>query len=133
MGMVSDRIGRRTVIVAGLTMCSGAVWMVSLATGTTWLVVAVATYATGVAVTTAASSVFITDLSRKARYGAAHGVFGSIYDVGDASGPIAAGVLVATLGYARMFQVIALIAFSIAAVVFAIAVRSSPQAVSEQT
>jgi MFS family permease len=132
MGMVSDRIGRRTVIVAGLTLCSSAVWMVSLATGTTWLIVAVATYASGVAVTTAATSAFITDLSRKARYGAAHGVFGSIYDVGDACGPISAGVLVATLGYARMFQVMALIAFSMA-VAFAIAGRSHPRAASEET
>jgi MFS family permease len=132
MGMASDRIGRRTVIVAGLTLCSSAVWMVSLATGTTWLIVAVATYAAGVAVTTAATSAFITDLSAKARYGTAHGVFGSIYDVGDAFGPIAAGVLVATLGYARMFQVMALIAFSMA-VVFAMAARSGPQIASEET
>jgi MFS family permease len=129
MGMVSDRVGRRTVIVAGLTLCSSAVWLVSLATGTTWLVVGVAAYAVGVAVTTAATSAFITDLSRKARYGAAHGVFGSIYDVGDAFGPIAAGVLVATLGYARMFQVMALVAFSMA-VVFAVAARRSPRDVS---
>jgi MFS transporter, DHA1 family, multidrug resistance protein len=132
MGMVSDRVGRRTVIVAGLTTCSTAVWMVSRATGATSLIIAVATYATGVAVTTAATSAFISDLSRRARYGAAHGVFGSIYDVGDAFGPIAAGVLVATLGYARMFQVMALVAFSMA-VVFAFAARSSPQVLSVET
>jgi MFS family permease len=64
-------------------------------------------YAVGVAVSTAATSAFITDLTRRARYGAAHGVFGTIYDVGDALGPIAAGLLVASLGYARMFQTVA--------------------------
>jgi MFS family permease len=105
------------------------VWLVSLATGPTWLIVAVAAYAIGVAITTAATSAFITDLSRQARYGAAHGIFGSIYDVGDAFGPIAAGVLVATLGYARMFQVMAIVAFAMA-MVFAVAARSSPRDVS---
>jgi hypothetical protein len=51
------------------------------------------------------------DLSRRARYGAAHGVFGTIYDVGDALRPITAGLLVASVGYARMFQVMASVAF----------------------
>jgi len=32
----------------------------------------------------------MTDLARRARYGTAHGVFGTIYDIGDALGPIAA-------------------------------------------
>jgi MFS family permease len=115
LGMVSDRMGRRPVIAAGLTLCSAAVWLVSSADGVPRLVVAVAVYAIGVATTTSATSAFITDLSRRARYGTAHGVFGSIYDIGDALGPIAAGLLVATAGYARMFQVMALAGFGMAA------------------
>ncbi|MGH9161742.1 MAG: MFS transporter [Vicinamibacteraceae bacterium] len=110
MGMLSDRIERQGVIVAGLTVCAGAVLLVSFATSVLGLVIAIVSYAIGVAVTTAATSAFITDLSRRARYGAAHGVFGTIYDVGDALGPIAAGVLVASIGYARMFQVMATVA-----------------------
>lgn len=124
MGMVSDRTGRRSVIVAGLSLCSGAVWLVSFATGVLGLVAVVSMYAIGVAVTTAATSAFITDLSRRERYGTAHGVFGSIYDVGDALGPILAGLLVATVGYARMFQVMALVGFTMA-VVFSLASRGS--------
>ena len=64
------------------------------------LAAAVVVYAAGVAMTTSATSAYITDLSRRARYGAAHGVFGTIYDIGDALGPIAAGLLVAAVGYA---------------------------------
>lgn len=94
------------MIVAGLALCSAAVALVSRSSGLASLMVVVLLYAVGVAVSTAATSAFITDLAR-ARYGAAHGVFGTIYDVGDAIGPIAAGLLVASLGYARMFQVIA--------------------------
>lgn len=109
--MLSDRIGRRAVIATGLAVCSAAVLLVSTATGVTTLVTAILFYAVGVAVTTAATSAFITDLSQRARYGAAHGVFGTIYDVGDALGPIVAGVLVASVGYARMFQVMASVAF----------------------
>jgi MFS transporter, DHA1 family, multidrug resistance protein len=110
MGMLSDRVDRRGVIVTGLSVCSSAVLLVSWTASASRLIVAVMLYAVGVAITTAATSAFITDLSRRARYGAAHGVFGTIYDVGDALGPIAAGFLVASIGYARMFQVMAVVA-----------------------
>jgi DHA1 family multidrug resistance protein-like MFS transporter len=70
-----------------------------------------------VAVTTSASSAYITDLARRAQYGAAHGVFGTIYDIGDALGPIVAGLLVAGVGYGWMFQLMACVTLS-AAVLF---------------
>jgi MFS family permease len=125
IGILSDRTGRRGVIVAGLALCSGAVVCVSLASGLVTLVVAVLIYAAGVAVTTAATSAFITDLSRRARYGAAHGVFGTIYDVGDALGPLLAGLLVATVGYGPMFRIMAAIALTVAIVFHLVTGRRS--------
>ena len=125
IGMLSDRVGRRWVIVAGLTACSAAVLAMSRATDLWALVAAVIAYAAGVANTTAATGAYITDVTRRARYGAAHGVFGTVYDVGDALGPIAAGLLVATVGYARMFQIMAFVGLTMA-VVFSLASRSRP-------
>lgn len=118
MGMVSDRVDRRSVIVAGLSVCSTAVWLISFARGWAALVAAVAAYAVGVAVTSAATTAFITDLSHRARYGTSHGLFGSIYDVGDAAGPILAGLLVASLGYAGMFRVMACVSLAVAVVFY---------------
>jgi MFS family permease len=115
IGFLSDRAGRRGIIATGLTVCCGGVLCVSLARTVAELVPAIIAYAAGVATTSAATSAYITDVSRRARYGAAHGVFGTIYDVGDALGPIVAGVLVAVVGYARMFQVMAMVALAIAA------------------
>ena len=114
IGYVSDRLGRRWVIVTGLTVCSAAVLLVSIASNVSEIVTAVLAYAAGVATTTAATSAYITDMTRRARYGAAHGVFGTIYDVGDALGPIVAGVLVAAVGYTRMFQVMAAVSLTMA-------------------
>jgi MFS transporter, DHA1 family, multidrug resistance protein len=129
IGALSDRIGRRVVIVTGLTTCSLAVFSLSLTTTLTSVVVVVLTYAAGVAITTAATSAYITDITRRARYGAAHGVFGTIYDIGDALGPIAAGALVAGLGYSRMFQVMAAVAITMAA---AFAIGTASNAKSER-
>jgi MFS family permease len=119
IGFVSDRAGRRWVIVAGLTTCGVAMLVFSMATNLARTITAILMYAAGVATTTAATSAYITDITRRARYGAAHGVFGSIYDIGDALGPIAGGLLVASLGYASMFQVMATVAL-VMALVFAI-------------
>jgi DHA1 family multidrug resistance protein-like MFS transporter len=123
IGFLSDRAGRRWVIVTGLTMCSVAVFSLSLASTASTVVAAVIAYAAGVAATTAATSAYITDVTRRARYGAAHGVFGTIYDVGDALGPIVAGLLVVAVGYARMFQLMATVAFTMA-VAFGLMARS---------
>jgi MFS transporter, DHA1 family, multidrug resistance protein len=122
VGVVSDQVGRRWAIVTGLTVCGAAVLLISVATNLGTIVPAVLNYAAGVATTTAATSAFTTDVTRRARYGAAHGVFGTIYDVGDALGPIAAGLLVAAVGYATMFQVMAGIALMMA-IAFALTSR----------
>jgi MFS transporter, DHA1 family, multidrug resistance protein len=124
IGVLSDRAGRRWVIVTGLVVCSAAVLLVSIATDLSDIVTAVVAYAAGVAITTAATSAYITDVTRRARYGAAHGVFGTIYDVGDALGPIGAGILVAAVGYTHMFQVMATVALTMA-IAFAVASRSA--------
>jgi MFS family permease len=107
MGVISDRLGRRPMIISGLVACSMAVLLVSRAGSLPALFTAALVYAVGLAVTTAATSAYVTDLAHRTRFGAAHGVFGTIYDVGDALGPIAAGVLVASVGYASMFQIMA--------------------------
>lgn len=116
IGRLSDRVGRRPVIAAGLVVCGASVFGLSIVVSLPAVVATIAAYAIGVAITTAATSAYITDLTRRARYGAAHGVFGTIYDIGDALGPIAGGFLVTALGYAGMFQVMAWITIVMAIV-----------------
>ena len=126
IGLLSDRLGRRGVIVTGLTICSAAVFSLALTTSVSAVIVVIVTYAAGVAITTAATSAYITDITRRARYGAAHGVFGTIYDIGDALGPIAGGLLVTNLGYAHMFQVMAAVAVTMAIAFGITTARHSP-------
>ncbi|HYE85032.1 MAG TPA: MFS transporter [Vicinamibacterales bacterium] len=110
IGAASDRLGRRGAIALGLSGCAASVLGISLASSTTPLYGAALAYAISVAITTAATSAYITDVAPKARFGAAHGVFGTIYDVGDAAGPLVGGVLVAAWGYVPTFQLMAALA-----------------------
>ena len=122
VGAISDSIGRRGVIVAGLSLCSAAVWTLSLASDGATLAACLLVYAAGVAATTSATSALVTDATRQARYGAAHGVLGTIYDIGDALGPIAAGVVVAVAGYGALFTSAAALGLAMA-LLFALASR----------
>ena len=49
------------------------------------------------------------ELCKEQHYGAAMGTFGSIFDIGHASGPILAGFLLAHLSYLRSFSIIAIL------------------------
>jgi len=130
MGITSDRLGRRGMIVSGLALCSAAVLLVSRVANFPALLATVCVYAAGVAVTTASTSAYVTDLAHRSRFGAAHGVFGTIYDVGDALGPIGAGVLVGSVGYARMFQIMGGAAL-VVTVVFGVWSRESRRGVTD--
>jgi MFS transporter, DHA1 family, multidrug resistance protein len=123
VGALSDRAGRRVAITLGLAVSGVTVWTMSLADQGALLVASVVVYGVGVATTSAATSAYITDLTPRERYGAAHGVFGTIYDIGDALGPIGAGLIVSALGYEAMLHVAAVLGVT-AALGFAVA--SSP-------
>lgn len=118
IGAASDRLGRRGAITVGLIACAASVFAISLSRSPPQLYVAVLLYAVSVAITTAATSAYITDVAPRSRFGTAHGVFGTIYDVGDAAGPLVGGLLVQAWGYAPTFQLMATLA-AITGVAFA--------------
>ena len=122
IGVASDRLGRRGAIIIGLIGCAITVLGISLAASGAQLFAAVLLYAVSVAITTAATSAYITDVAPKARFGAAHGVFGTIYDIGDAGGPLIGGVLIQQWGYVPTFQLMAALA-AISGGVFAVLSR----------
>ena len=132
IGAASDRLGRRGAITAGLSGCAASVFAISLSTSQAGLSAAVFMYAVSVAVTTAASSAYITDVAPKSRFGAAHGVFGTIYDIGDAGGPLVAGLLVQRWGYSPTFQLMATLA-GVTAMAFALLSRERPHMVKPAT
>lgn len=121
-GRLSDQLGRRRMIVTGITLSAIAVALYAQATGFLVAVLLSMIYGAGLAITTSSTAALITDLSDRKRYGAAHGLFGTIFDVGDALGPIAGGFVAANVGYAALFRTAAGVALLVA-VVFAVSSR----------
>src|SRR6266508_4104420 len=61
----------------------------------------------GFGAVTPVTNALIADLASTRRLGAAMGVFGTIWDIGEAAGPMIAGFLIGGLGYAATFDVLA--------------------------
>jgi len=124
MGRASDRIGRKPLIVAGLLICAATFVAIPYTQSLPLLLVLAAGFGFGEAVVTSSTSAFVADVSELETLGAAMGMQGTISDIGHASGPILAGLLIAHLSYQSAFAIIASIQL-LAAAMFWWFVRSS--------
>jgi MFS family permease len=129
-GRLSDRLGRKPLILAGLCLCAVTLPALPMLTALWPLALVSSLLGLGVAIVTPSTTALVADLVAAGRMGSAMGVFGTIWDIGEASGPILAGVLIASLSYAPAFALIAVL-MAVVAFIFAVCIRD-PQAVSEQ-
>ncbi|KHK01795.1 MFS transporter [Desulfovibrio sp. TomC] len=111
MGRVSDAHGRRPLIVVGLVLCGASFATVPFMHGFWTLLAACLVFGLGEAFVTSSSAAMVADLCRERHFGSAMGAFGTIFDVGHASGPILGGLLVGWLGYQISFPAMAVVLF----------------------
>ena len=88
-GALSDIVGRKTMLLSGLVVFALAPFAYVLVNDYIQLI--------GIR--------FIPGLAT-AIYGSAMGTFGTLYDIGHASGPILAGVLIASMNFINAFAII---------------------------
>jgi MFS family permease len=109
MGRVSDQVGRQPLIVIGLLICSATFVSIPHVSIFVVLLLLSAGFGFGEAVVSSSSSALVADSSEFKRLGAGLGMQGTIMDIGHASGPLLAGVLIANMSYAGAFAIIAVI------------------------
>ncbi len=123
MGRVSDRVGRRPLIILGLLICAITFVLIPQATTLPVLLLLAAGFGFGEAVVSSSTSALVADLSELKTLGAGMGMQGTIMDIGHASGPLLAGFLIAHTSYPVAFTVIAAIQLVAAAVFWALVRR----------
>ena len=122
MGRVSDRVGRQPLIMGGLLICAATFVGIPHVSHLAVLLVLSAGFGFGEAVVTSSSAAFVADSSEFKTLGAGMGMQGTIGDIGHASGPLLAGVLIANMNYAGAFGMIAGLQL-LAAAFFALTMR----------
>ena len=116
MGRISDRVGRQPLIILGLLICAGTFVCIPHVAMFPVLLLLSAGFGFGEAVVSSSSSALVADSSEFKTLGAGMGMQGTIMDIGHASGPLLAGLLIANLSYPMAFAVIAGIQLVAAAV-----------------
>ncbi len=123
MGRVSDRVGRQPLIIIGLLICAATFVCMPHVSIFAVLLLLSAGFGFGEAVVSSSSSAFVADSSEFKTLGAGMGMQGTIGDIGHASGPLLAGVLIANMSYAGAFTIIASLQVA-AALVFWLTMRN---------
>jgi len=116
MGRVSDRVGRQPLIMIGLLICAAAFVCIPQVSLFPLLLILSAGFGFGEAVVTSSSSALVADSSEFKTLGAGMGMQGTIMDIGHASGPLLAGILIERMSYSNAFAIIAGIQLLAAAV-----------------
>ena len=107
MGWASDRIGRRPLIVLGLVVCAASLAAIPFIRHFGALMMLSALFGFGEAIVNASAAALVADLSELKTLGSAMGMQGTIMDIGHASGPILAGLLIGAFGFQTAFPIIA--------------------------
>ncbi|MGZ8365244.1 MAG: MFS transporter [Nitrospira sp.] len=115
MGRISDQVGRQPLIMLGLLICAGTFVCIPHVSMFPFLLMLSAGFGFGEAVVSSSSSALVADSSEFKRLGAGMGMQGTIMDIGHASGPLLAGLLIARMSYGGAFMVIAGIQLAAAA------------------
>ncbi len=109
MGRMSDRWGRKPIIILGMVLCAGSFAAIPLLASFALLLITALVFGLGEALVTSSTAALVADLCQEKHFGAAMGAFGTIFDIGHASGPILAGLLIARFDYFPSFLIMAAI------------------------
>jgi MFS family permease len=106
MGKISDRYGRKPIIVSGMLLCAVSFAMIPLLKDFYLLMITAIFFGFGEAFVTSSSAALVADMCKEKHFGTAMGTFGTIFDVGHASGPMLSGFLIARFDYLYAFWII---------------------------
>jgi MFS family permease len=107
MGRTSDRHGRKPLITVGVLLCAASFGAIPLLRDFYLLAATAVVFGLGEAFVTSSSAALVADICKEKHFGTAMGTFGTIFDIGHASGPILAGFLIARVDFFYAFLVMA--------------------------
>ena len=113
-GTLADRIGARTVLIAGLVIFAVASASFAWADDTACLWAGRFGQGVGAAAFSPAASALVARLSPAGAHGRAFGTYGSYKSIGYTLGPLLGGVIVAFGGLRTLFAVMAILAAAVA-------------------
>jgi uncharacterized ferredoxin-like protein len=132
LGRLSDHYGFKPAIAFGMLAWAVAFAAIPLLTRFELLILASLLFGLGEAFMTSSSAALVADLCKERHFGTGMGTFGTISDVGHASGPILAGFLIARWGCLPAFSILSFVLL-LAIPVFILGVNVEPESQTAPT
>lgn len=112
MGRISDRQGRAPLLFWGMFVCAIPFALIPWFLDYWILMILAACFGLGEAMVTSSAAALVADFCKEAQLGSAMGAFGTLFDIGHASGPLLAGLLIGLTGgedYRASFGLVAVL------------------------
>jgi MFS family permease len=129
MGRISDKRGRKPVITVGMLICLISFMFYPLTKSFIFLCFLTLIFGFGESMVTSSTAAMVAEQTKVRGHGTSMGVFGSLWDVGHASGPILTGILLTKFDYLPAFGTISVILL-IATVLFQFYVKETKRSTS---
>lgn len=129
MGRISDKRGRKPVITVGMLICLISFMFYPLTKSFIFLCFLTLIFGFGESMVTSSTAAMVAEQTKVRGHGTSMGVFGSLWDVGHASGPILTGILLTKFDYLPAFGTISMILL-IATVLFQFYVKETKRSTS---
>lgn len=98
MGKISDRYGRSPLVFWGMFVCAIPFALIPWMQSYGALLALAGSFGLGEAMVTSSAAALVADFCKESHLGSAMGAFGTLFDVGHASGPLLAGFLIGLSG-----------------------------------
>ncbi len=109
MGRLSDKLGRRSLIIVGMTISSITLLTLIISKNYCFILLSILTLALGVSLSTASLTPLASEVVSTETYGTAMGTLETIKDIGQALGPIITGIIVSSFNFTKAFLVMAVV------------------------
>lgn len=124
MGLLSDRVGRRPLIAAGMLLLAGATALFGFSTTVVHLCIARTIQGISAAATWSAGLALLADITDPSKLGERMGIALSAVGLGTLFGPVAGGLLFECLGHVATFLIPAVVVAALGMVVLAVPLPS---------
>jgi len=124
LGWLSDRFGRKPMIIVGFLLCSGSFLLYLLANTAYQIFLVSIAAGLGLSATSLLLAI-VPDVTPKRMYGTVVGIYGSCEDLGIIMGPLVYGLVWSAIGPTYIFVASAVTQVLSAALVFAIKQKDS--------
>lgn len=109
MGTLSDKVGRRMIIIIGLLLGGNVSFLIPFTTDFLWFLLILGGFGIGMAMVISSTAAYVSDLSKRKDYGTAIGVLSTIMDIGQTIGPIIGGYVLAAFSYSGIFSMVGVV------------------------